>query len=52
MFSYLCKQYLERAVRGHKRSASEIERIGNKFFLPRFGDRMADSIKRVVDIDP
>lgn len=46
MFSYLWKQYLERAVRGQKRSASEIERIGNKFFLPRFGDRMMDSITR------
>jgi integrase len=46
MFSYLWKQYLERAVRGQKRSASEIERIGKKFFLPRFGDRMADSITR------
>ncbi len=46
MFTFLWNQYLERAVRGHKRSASEIERIGNKFLLPRFGDRMADSISR------
>ena len=46
MFTFLWNQYLERAVRGHKRSASEIERIGNKFLLPRFGDRMADSITR------
>lgn len=46
MFSFLWNQYIERAVRGHKRSASEIERIGNKFLLPRFGDRMADTITR------
>ena len=46
MFSFLWEQYLERACRGHKRSASEIERIGKKFLIPRFGDRMADSITR------
>lgn len=46
MFSFLWEQYLERACRGHKRSASEIERIGKKFLLPRFGDRMTDSITR------
>lgn len=46
MFSFLWEQYLERACRGYKRSASEIERIGRKFLLPRFGDRMADSITR------
>lgn len=46
MFTFLWNQYIERAVRGQKRSASEIERIGNKFLLPRFGDRMADSITR------
>lgn len=46
MFTFLWNQYLERAVRGHKRSASEIERICNKFLLPRLGDRMADSITR------
>ena len=46
MFTFLWNQYIERAVRGHKRSVSEIERIGNKFLLPRFGDRMADTITR------
>lgn len=46
MFKFLWTQYIERAVRGHKRSASEIERIGKKFLVPRFGDRMADSITR------
>ena len=46
MFTFLWEQYLERACRGHKRSTSEIERIGKKFLLPRFGDRMADSITR------
>ena len=39
MFTFLWNQYLERAVRGHKRSASEIERICNKFLLPRLGDQ-------------
>ncbi|WP_425231151.1 tyrosine-type recombinase/integrase [Sphingomonas sp.] len=39
-------QYIERAVRGKKKSASEIERIGSKFILPRFGDRLADTITR------
>ena len=46
MFKFLWDQYIERAVRGHKRSASEVERIGKKFLIPRFGDRMADSITR------
>jgi len=46
MFSFLWDQYLERACRGHKRSTREIERIGKKFLLPRFGDRMTDSITR------
>lgn len=46
MFSFLWEQYLERACRGHKRSTSEIERIGKKFLIPRFGDRMADSVTR------
>ncbi len=45
-FAALWKQYIERAVRGKKRSASEIERIGEKFILPRFGDRLADTITR------
>lgn len=45
-FSVLWAQYLERAVRGKKKSASEIERIGKKFILPRFGDRLADTISR------
>ena len=46
MFSYLWEQYLARACRGHKRSTHEIERIGKKFLIPRFSDRMADSITR------
>lgn len=46
MFKFLWDQYIERAVRGHKRSAREVERIGAKFLVPRFGDRMADSITR------
>lgn len=45
-FSVLWAQYLERAVKGKKKSASEIERIGKKFILPRFGDRLADTITR------
>ena len=45
-FSILWVQYLERAVRGKKKSASEIERIGKKFILPRLGDRLADTITR------
>lgn len=46
MFTFLWNQYIERPVRNQKRSASEIERIGNKFLVPRFGDRMANSITR------
>lgn len=45
-FSVMWEQYLERAVRGKKKSASEIERIGMKFILPRFRDRLADTITR------
>ena len=45
-FSVLWAQYLDRAVRGKKKSDSEIERIGRKFILPRFGDRLADTITR------
>ena len=45
-FSYLWRLYLERAVRGKKRSAFEIERIGNRYLLPRLSDRLADTITR------
>ena len=44
--SYLWRLYIERAVRGKKRSAAEIERIGEKFILPKFRDRLADTITR------
>lgn len=33
-FSYLWKLYIERSVRGKKRSAPEIESVGRKFLLP------------------
>ena len=46
MFSYLWKLYIERAVRGKKRSAPNIERTGEKFLLPHFADRLADTITR------
>ncbi len=42
----LWAQYLEREVTGKKRSATEIERIGNKYILPAIGDRLADAITR------
>lgn len=46
MFSYLWKLYIERAVRGKKRSGPNIERTGEKFLLPHFGDRLADTVTR------
>ncbi|MEP6868707.1 MAG: integrase family protein [Novosphingobium sp.] len=45
-FSYLWKLYIERAVRGKKRSAPSIERTGEKYLVPQFGDRLADTITR------
>ena len=39
-------QYLEREVGGRKRSASEIERVGRVYILPKIGDRQADAITR------
>lgn len=38
--------YLEREVKGRKRSAIEIERIGTRHILPVIGDRLADTITR------
>jgi integrase len=42
----LWEQYLEQQVRGRKRSAKEIERVGDVQILPAIGDRLADTVTR------
>jgi integrase len=45
-FGDLWELYLQRAVRGQKRSAREIERYGKKYILPHFENRLVEAITR------
>lgn len=45
-FADLWERYLEREVRGQKRSAYEIERYGELHILPAFRDRLVQTITR------
>lgn len=45
-FGDLWELYLQRAVRGQKRSAHEIERYGKRHILPAFEHRLVDTITR------
>jgi integrase len=45
-FAELWELYLEREVRGQKRSAREIERYGKLYLLPTFGNRLVHTITR------
>tara|TARA_R110002124_G_scaffold102957_1_gene251390 strand:+ start:1327 stop:2538 length:1212 start_codon:yes stop_codon:yes gene_type:complete len=45
-FTELWELYLQREVRERKRSAREIERYGELYILPEFGDRLVHTITR------
>ncbi len=45
-FADLWERYLEREIRGQKRSAYEIERYGELHILPAFRDRVVQTITR------
>lgn len=45
-FGELWDLFLQREVRGRKKSDSEFERIGKKYILPEFEHRLVDSVTR------
>ncbi|TXG81804.1 MAG: DUF4102 domain-containing protein [Sphingomonadales bacterium] len=45
----LYETYLSQQIEGKKRSAREFDRVFRKYIEPELGDRLADSITRIVD---